>query len=529
MNNQYAWKMLNYAAQFTLITAECNGPAAKNFKFNFFSFLVSANYKLLNMKRLSLVVLASLAAFTLFGGGLVTNTNQSAAWARTLTREASLGGDAVYYNPAGLAQMKNGLHLSLSNQTIFQTRIITSGYPLIAGVPKDYEANLVAPVFPSIYAAFKMDKWAFSGGFNIIGGGGSANFESGIPSFESRIASIGASLAPIDEAINSAIGFDPGFRNVTGYNIDEMSLSGSSMYMGFQVGATYAITDMISVAVGARYVVARNSYEGRTDGITIEAPAAYGGTQPPGTYLRTVAATPGLPEEVVLGLNANANALDLISSNGELNAEQRGAGFTPIVGVNINLLEKLNIALKYEHHTKIELTNETEVDDIGMFPDGEKSRADLPGHFTAGVAFQPFEKLTASVGFNYFLDKAAYYGATDENGVQIDGSTTIDENTFNLSASLEYKFLGILGLSAGYSYGSLGVNDNYQSDLSYSNMSNTIGAGAFIDVGDILTINAGVVFVNYVDYSREYTSPVPYTETFKKNTTLFAIGLDIHL
>jgi hypothetical protein len=60
-------------------------------------------------------------------------------------------------------------------------------------------------------------------------------------------------------------------------------------------------------------------------------------------------------------------------------------------------------------------------------------------------------------------------------------------------------------------------------------MSNSIGAGAFIDVGDILTINAGVVFVNYADYSKEYTSPLPYTETFKKNTTLFAIGLDIHL
>jgi long-subunit fatty acid transport protein len=299
--------------------------------------------------------------------------------------------------------------------------------------------------------------------------------------------------------------------------------------MGFQVGATYAINDMISVAIGGRYVSAKNNYEGRSDGITIDAPAIYGGTQPPGNYLRLVAMTPGLPPEVVAGLNANAAALDLVSTDGDLAAVQRGSGFTPIIGLNINLIDKLNIALKYEHHTKIEMTNETEIDDMGMFPDGEKSRADLPGHISAGVQFKPFDKLTASVGFNYYLDKPAYYGQTDESGEQIDNEMTIDENTYSFSASLEYKFLGILGLSAGYSYTSLGVNDGYQSDLSYGNPSNSVGGGVFVDVGEILTINAGVVFVMYDDYTKNFTSPVPFAETYKKNTTLFAIGLDIHL
>lgn len=468
-------------------------------------------------------------ASTVQAGGLVTNTNQSAAWARTLTREASLGIDAVYYNPAGIAQLKNGLHLSLSNQSVFQNRIITSGYPLITGAPKDYNAELVAPLFPSFYAAFKKDKWAFSAGFNIIGGGGSADFESGIPSFESRIASIGASLLPIDQAIFAASGIDPEFSNVSGYSIEKMSLSGSSMYLGFQLGATYALNEMISVAIGARYVSARNHYEGNTDGITIDAPAIYGGTQPPENYLRLVAMTPGLPADVVTGLNANASALELISSDGELIADQRGSGITPIIGLNINLVDKLNVALKYEHRTKIELTNETEVDDLGMFPDGAKSRADLPGHIMAGAAFTPFKKLTASVGFNYFLDKQAFFGVMDENGEQINNETTIDENTYSISASLEYKLLGILGISAGYSYGSMGVNDSYQSDLSYSNMSHSVGGGVFVDIGDILTVNAGVVFVMYDDYTKNYTSPFTYTEIYKKETTLFAVGVDISL
>ena len=114
------------------------------------------------MKRLNLIAIGMLMLSpVMFAGGLVTNTNQSAAFARTLTRHATLGIDAVYYNPAGLGVLERGLHLSLSNQSIFQTRTITSDYPYLTGSPKSYEAELVAPIFPSIYAAYKLDKWAF--------------------------------------------------------------------------------------------------------------------------------------------------------------------------------------------------------------------------------------------------------------------------------------------------------------------------------------------------------------------------------
>ena len=92
------------------------------------------------MKKLNLSIIGiCMSAPLLFGGGLVTNTNQSAAWARTLTRQAAYGIDAVYYNPAGLGLLDNGLHVSLSNQSIFQTRQITNDYMFIAGAPKTYE------------------------------------------------------------------------------------------------------------------------------------------------------------------------------------------------------------------------------------------------------------------------------------------------------------------------------------------------------------------------------------------------------
>jgi len=499
------------------------------------------------MKKLNLFIIAMVVSATsVFAGGLVTNTNGSAAWARTLTREASLGVDAVYFNPAGLAQLKNGLHLSISNQSIFQTRTITSDYQFLDGSPKTYQADLTAPIFPSIYAAFKADKWTFSAGFNVIGGGGSANFEEGLPSFEIPVSglvpSLRQSLTPIDDAVEGLTTVNPGFANITGYNMNA-SFSGSSAYYGVQVGATYAITDMISVAIGGRYVMANNAYEGSLTGVTIDAPAAYGGTQTPGNYLRLVSSqiSPFDPGTGAV-LDATATGLDAQTADKQLEATQSGSGFTPFISVNLHVTDMINIAAKYEHHTKIEMTNDMTVDDVGMFPDKAKTRADLPGMFTLGARIQPINKLTASVGFNYFLDKPAYYGkpeldangekVMDEDGisfVQINNETTIDKNAYTISASLEYKLLGILGLSAGFSTGNLGVNDGYQSDLSYAQKSSTIAGGVFVEVGEMVTINAGYVYVMYDDYSKGSDGPPAWTDTYGKNTSIIAIGADISL
>jgi len=211
-------------------------------------------------------------------------------------------------------------------------------------------------------------------------------------------------------------------------------------------------------------------------------------------------------------------------------------GFTPFISVNLHLSDMINIAAKYEHHTKIELTNDTKVDDVDMFPDGQKVRADLPGMFAIGVELKPLNKLTAAVGFNYFLDKSAYYGEESEAGEQINNDLTIDQNGYSYQIGLEYKLLGILGISAGYSGGNNGVNDNYQSDLGYGLKSQTVGGGVFIDVTKMITINAGVCFTMYDDYSKSQTyTPtgfpvaVPFTDTYGKKTTIIAVGVDINL
>lgn len=494
-----------------------------------------AKQKIQLMKRLNVLILSVLVSSPmLFAGGLVTNINQSAAWARTLTRHATYGVDAVFFNPAGLTKLNNGFHFSLSNQTIMQTRTITTDYMYVNGTPKTYEADLMAPIFPSAYAAYNTGKWAFSADFNIIGGGGSADFQEGLPDFEVPISSITAllygSLYDLDMAIEDATSWDPGYRNVSGYDM-YAAFNGSSVYYGIQGGASYAINDMISVYLGGRYVMVSNSYEGSLGDVLVDAP--YGGWQTPGDYLRRVSTNPALPSDVVATLEATAAGLDDLTADAELMATQSGGGFAPIIGVNLHVSDMLNVAVKYEHHTKIEVTNDTEVDDVNMFPDGETVRADLPSTLAAGARVNPIKNLSATLGFNYYFDKSAYYGKTDDSGEQINNETTIDDNGYTYAVSLEYKILPFLGISGGYIGGNNGVNDDYQSGLSYALKSRTYGGGFFVKVGDMLTFNAGINWTKYDDYSQEQsyalseTNIVPYTDTYTKETMLFAFGVDI--
>ena len=196
--------------------------------------------------------------------------------------------------------------------------------------------------------AYKTGKFAFSAGFNVIGGGGGATYDTGLPSFEMSISDLVPGLqnqlAPLDQAFLAATGTDPGFKNVTGYNAD-IFFEGKSFYLGYQANVSYEITDMISAAVGVRYVSAKNTYKGSISNVTIDAPASYGGTQTPGNYLRTIAGIPGVPAPIAAQLSGTASYLDVVT-NVEADAEMTGSGFTPILSLNIAPSDKINLSCK---------------------------------------------------------------------------------------------------------------------------------------------------------------------------------------
>lgn len=529
------------------------------------------------MKKIAVLISgAFLMINTAFAGGILTNSNQSAQFVRMLSRNASTDLDAVYFNPAGLTQLKNGFYFGLHNQTIFQTKTTTSEFPNLKY--DEYVGKVTVPAFPTAFAAYKLDNWAFSAGFGPNAGGGSAKYDHGLPSFEKQIARVVPQMSGL-----SALGYP-----VTNYDVD-ISFEGTSVFWGIQLGATYKINKAISVYLGGRYVPAINTYSGYIRNIQLGTPenmknaqeylkGAAGVAQAKATATAGAAASLqpiinggggdyttaqlyqagmitaeqraqiegglqqiGLTAEQIAAINmtnaqtqfsgasaylqGTATTLNNAApglADKELDTRQTGAGVTPIVGLDIHL-DKLNIGLKYEYITYIGLENETKVDGTGLFPDGQKTNNDIPAILAGGADYKVSDNLKVSGSFNVYFDKGVYWG----KNVYLE-DRTIDKNYLELAFGLEYNLSKNFAISAGYLNSNTGVSKQYQSDFSYSNDSYTAGLGFQWNINKKLVFDAGMMLTTYKDDTKTFTEPAPintYTETYAKDTFTFAFGI----
>jgi long-chain fatty acid transport protein len=487
-------------------------------------------------KQLLLITAFACVATYMFGGGIVTNSNQSAAWVRTLNRDASTGIDAVYFNPAGLTRLNDGFHVSLNNQFIIQKKDVTSNYDLLSPTPKTYTGEINVPLFPSVYAAWKKNKIAVSFGFNPIGGGGGAEYGKGLPSFENSVSvlvpSLQSQLAGLNGLLTTGYGFNPNLNNVTDYRAD-IYFKGSSVFLGYQLGVTYQITDIFSAYLGARLVTAKNTYEGYIRDIQIYAepttpPAPLydipAGWYVPGDYLTEVSGATGVPAGA---LDAAITQVNALTADKEVDAEESGKGFAPILGLHI-ATEKLNIGIKYEFKTKMDLT-QTVNDNKGLtgsFVQDSTVHSDMPAMLSIGLDYKLTSKLTAQAGFHLYFDKSANYGKTldDASTVPVKNKDVIDNNYFEISAGLAYDVTDKLVVSGGYLLAKTGVTEDYQSDISYSLSSSTIGLGLGYKFSEKLMTNLGVCYSMYT--KQEKAMPADYTYTLEKSNLIIGIGID---
>ncbi len=563
------------------------------------------------MKRLTLLFVGLLSLpFFSYSGGIVTNQNQSAAYIRMFARDASTDIDAVFFNPAGLTKLDDGFYLSLNNQYISQNKSVISDYTYLNGTTTEYLGEVRAPLFPGIYAAYKTGKFAISLGINPVGGGGSATFDTGLPSFEMPISNLVPGLADL-APVGAAAGVDLG---VTGYGLNAY-LDGSSVFWGFQAGVSYEINDIFSVYLGGRFVYAKNTYTGylkditvenegvmmpATDFINLKAIPTIDGTV---TNLNGIIAIPDNVEPAIL-LGYGGLTLDQAVTGGVLTAEQRagivaglgvigitdasaitiqqtsdaitgatptlqgnitkletnkavleatallvadqdadivqtGTGITPIIGVNISPNDKLNIGLKYEFQTTLELENsvddgkgfltgfdETTGAPIYLYNDGDKFNNDMPAMFSVGFDYKITDKFSVASGFHYYFDKNANYGRK-LNGIYVENSDVIDRNATEFALGLQYNVSEKMLLSIGYLMTQTGVTEDYQTDLSYSNHSNTIGLGGAYSISQMIDINLGVGYTMYQEARNIYdVNNITTTETYNKDNLFIALGLD---
>jgi len=445
------------------------------------------------MKKSLILLVLVFCAVPMTFGQLVTNGNQSAQYIRMMSRNASTDIDAVYYNPAGLTQMKDGFHLALHNQTIFQEKTVENGYPLLNNAT--YIGDVKVPIFPNVYAVYKKDKFALSFGFGPNAGGGSADFATGLPSFEIPISGLPAML--------SMMGLP-----TSAYSAD-IAFNGSSIFFGFQANASYALSDIISASVGFRYIQAKNTYEGSIQNILIN--PMHPLINPTGDLISAVGffTVAGLPQYAAM---VGDQAVDV---------KQTGTAFQPILGLYFKPIEQLGIGIRYEFNAKLELENDSTIDGTGMFPDGEVSRNDIPAILALGIGCDITNDLHASVSGSFYFDKQADLGGAEE---------LLDNNSYALSFGLEYDISEMITLSAGTEMSKVGVSDDYQSDFSHELSAQTIGFGGRVNFTPNLDLNLGGIFVMYSDAEKTIADPAvgSYMETYSRSTWAFALGLGYH-
>ena len=428
------------------------------------------------MRKFSLISLILLIVSTsTFAGGLLTNTNQHAAFLRMLSRGATTEIDGALSNPAGLAFLPNdGFHMSLSIRSAFQTRNIDASCEGL-GLNKYYEGKASAPVIPSLFAAYKMGDWTISGFFGITGGGGKASFDDGLPMFDAMvIGGLGAQKIPSNA-----------------YSLKSY-MDGKQYIYSVQLGLTYKITEWLSAFAGGRMNYFTGGYQGAlkaSAAVDLPSPA---GTIPVGTEL--------------IGI--------------DLDCDQTGWGFTPVIGLDAKW-GKLNIGAKYEFMTNLNIENSTKANSLRMIGAAESELADykhgvntpndIPSMLSIAASYEFLPVLRASVEYHFFDDKSA--------GMAGGKQKYLTKGTNEYLAGIEWDVTKHLTLSCGGQITDYGLSDNYQSDTSFSCDSYTLGFGAKLNLTERAALNVGYMWTTYEDYTKKSQN---YNNTGLSGTNIYS-------
>ena len=496
-------------------------------------------------------------------GGLLTNTNQNIAFNRNFARVGAIGIDGVYFNPAGVAFLDQGFHLSLNFQNVYQTRQITSAFsvPAFANTPyeypftlngsdktdgsKFYEGKASVPILPSFQVAYNKDKWSFQAGFGLTGGGGKASFNEGLPSFERQIAILPALINQQLPTFSTLLGQQE--TPATSYSMQSY-MSGHQYNFGLQLGVAYKINENLSVFGGARFNYIYNKYEGNITNISadvngnnqnlyeyfgskaklltekaaaLQAQAVAAKTQADAYQAQANAATdPTAKAQLQAAANqyaagaqqASAGAkmvsagADKLNSSKELvkdryvEVSQRGWGITPILGIDYRT-GKWNFAARYEFTTKFNIENNTKRDDTQKYENGVNTPNDIPGILALGAQYEVLKNLRVMAGYNHYFDKDA---RMDNNKQRF-----LKHNTQEFLAGVEWDINPSVTVSAGGQRTLYGLGDGkYLTDLSFVTSSYSFGVGAKIKVAKNAHLNVAYFFTNYSKFTKNYEDAI---------------------
>ena len=514
------------------------------------------------MKKLFAFVASSMLAasqLTATAGGILTNTNQSVSFLRNPARDAAIGLDGVYSNPAGVAFMNDGLHLAFNWQYAHQTRTIDSQNALFrlgaknnGQDTKSFKGVADAPFIPSLQAAWNKNNWSLQFNFSVTGGGGKCEFDRGIGSFETAVGAIASKLIETSKALNQSLNpLGASVPDVTGYDVDGY-MKGQQFYFGFQVGAARKITENLSVYGGLRLLYGTASYEARlnnirvmngqasmslpdyfvgvTKGLTdaaqtvamngekvqmgisqyVQAYMAQGMTQEQAMQTPEVVALAQQGQQLAQAGQSLKATADQLASSAEtlapyadgmnLKSDQSGWGVAPVVGIDYKTGD-FNFAAKYEFKTRMRMKNNSDLKEASVmeatnkYVNGTSVPEDSPALLTVGAQWSVVDNVRLNAGYHHFFDKSAHW--------YNDTNKLLDGDTNEYLAGVEWDVMDRLTVSGGGQLTRYGLSDEYMNDMSFVVNSWSFGLGLEYKLTEKVKLSAAYFQTNYDTYKMD--------------------------
>ena len=471
------------------------------------------------MKKFATTLLLLAAAVSASAGGLMTNSNQSAAFLRSIARGTSLEPDAVYNNPAGVVFMADGWHLGLTNQIAWQTRQTESTFAPFAqkldgnGATKLFTGTVFSPIIPSFQLAYKKDRWAVMANLGVNGGGGRVKYKNGLASFERQFAVLPGAV--------SAFGQQFGI-SASQYDMN-MHVEGTLITFAFSVGAAYKITDWLSASVQLRLGVTSNSYEGHMKDIQINpvAPAfgMNGQMMPAAGFFQTVGGQLG--QMGMAEMAATAGQYAVMTGDHFLDVKQKGTSISPVIALAFHK-GPWDASIKYEFKmpTKVKITSQpvSANDPVinGVFEHGSKVKAETPA-LLAMAASRYIGPVKLSAEWHYYFDKNATNSFSLNNTVK--GNT--QEYLFGAEWQISDRWL----VGVGYQKTNYDLYAENYSDMNFVTSSYSLGCGVAYQICKLVRLNLSTMSTFYDKVTSENKTD-GYKDVYFRKNSVIGVGLD---
>lgn len=406
------------------------------------------------------------------------SNNNSATQMKTGNRNATTGAEAAFYNPAGTVFGADGFTVEFSVLPFWSSQSVYD-----AAFDKTYESKTSSLFYPALNLRYKKDKFSVFSNIGITNGGGSGNYDDGLPMFE---------VLGISQMLGAIMGGTPGLPSNNPFDYQYSSnFEGSAYGIGGSIGAAYKFTDWLSASAAIQFSSQKNSEKGTL-------------------YIDYAA------------VNANIMQTDIDISH-------TGNNMGLIFGLNLKPNDKLLIAQTFRYYTELEL--ETKINDGkdggGLYVDGTKSLNTYVPYYSFGANYQINDKLALEADFNLSLYSML---SLDKDANDLNTAEYYN-NGIDIGLAMEYQVMDIVNWGLGFTYAPSKMKEEYMNELEFELNTFWLNTGVTISPIDKLEINlAFQAGLPTEEIDKEFDSLlVPgttYTQTYKKEVS-YAIGLGV--